>query len=298
MEIDRRALKQQARETMRLTNPSFRLVTLVYLLMTTGVSVALSRIAIWTGSETVSIFFNLLYMLYGTVAQFGFCLWSLWTYQQLDPGLGALTQGFSVAGRVILMNLGITLRTILWYLCGALFLIFPTVLLLFLLPVHLVWAAWLFFVVGLLTVIYAISLRYSLAPYLLADYPDDGSEAAIRRSVGLMQGWKWELFRLDLTFVGWMLLAFAIQVAVYVVALVQAGFVETVTQTISQVNITPEVLIALREEGTAILNRPLPTLLAQLLPLPIILWYIPYRAVSYAGFYDARTHLQQSASPL
>lgn len=38
MEIDRRELKRQAREAIRLSRPSFWVVTLVYLLMTTGVS--------------------------------------------------------------------------------------------------------------------------------------------------------------------------------------------------------------------------------------------------------------------
>lgn len=298
MEIDRRALKQRARETMHLTNPSFRLVTLVYLLMTTGVSVALSRIAIWTGSETVSIFFNLLYLLYSTVAQFGFCLWALWTYQQLDPGLGALAQGFSVTGRVILMNLSIALRTIGWYFCGALIMLPPAVLLMVILPLSLFWGPWLLFVLGLMGLLYAISLRYSLAPFLLADHPDDGSEAAVRRSVALMKGWRWEMFRLDLTFVGWIVLVLVIQVGIDVLFLMQSGFLETVKQTLAQVNVTQEVIWALQAEGEAVLSRPLPTLLTRLLPLPITLWYVPYRSVSYAGFYDARTRLQQSASLL
>ena len=33
-----------------------------------------------------------------------------------------------------------------------------------------------------------------MAPYLLADYPDDGAGAAVRRSVEMMRGRKWELF--------------------------------------------------------------------------------------------------------
>ena len=38
MELNRRELKAQAREQMRETRPPFWLVTLVYLLLTTGVS--------------------------------------------------------------------------------------------------------------------------------------------------------------------------------------------------------------------------------------------------------------------
>ena len=38
MEIDRKELKRMAKESMSLSNPSFWIVTLVYVLMTTGVS--------------------------------------------------------------------------------------------------------------------------------------------------------------------------------------------------------------------------------------------------------------------
>ena len=38
MEIDRGQIKAQARQAMSLTRPSFWIVTLVYILMTTGIS--------------------------------------------------------------------------------------------------------------------------------------------------------------------------------------------------------------------------------------------------------------------
>ena len=41
-----------------------------------------------------------------------------------------------------------------------------------------------------------------MAPYLLLDRPELGPGAAVRDSVVLMKGWKWELFKLDLSFLG------------------------------------------------------------------------------------------------
>ena len=115
MGIDRKTLKRQAREAMGLPRPGFRTVTLVYILMTSGVSILFSLIPLPAGSDyapgTATIFLSLFLFLYDTVVDFGYTLWALWANRRLNPGPGALLQGFSVAGRVILMRLLILLRT-------------------------------------------------------------------------------------------------------------------------------------------------------------------------------------------
>jgi uncharacterized membrane protein len=45
--------------------------------------------------------------------------------------------------------------------------------------------------------------RYRLATYILADLPETGVNAAIRRSSEVMKGRKMELFSLEVSFVGW-----------------------------------------------------------------------------------------------
>ena len=50
------------------------------------------------------------------------------------------------------------------------------------------------------------SYRYALAPYLMAEDPDMGVMEAIARSKELMNGNKWRLFCLQLSFIGWSLL--------------------------------------------------------------------------------------------
>jgi len=50
------------------------------------------------------------------------------------------------------------------------------------------------------------ALRYSMSYYLLHDNPKLGAQDTIRKSKELMAGYKWKLFCLHLSFIGWYLL--------------------------------------------------------------------------------------------
>ena len=194
MKIDRRALKARAREAMRRTSPSFWAVALLYLLLTTGVQSALSLLASVLPGGSSWVFLNVLFFLYSMVLQFGLRLWALWAWRKQDPGAGSLIQGFSIPGRVVVMELLILLRILGWTI-GFAILLSPFLMLLTASPV-LYWIA-----LGAVSVLLTIvTLRYSMAPYLLADRPDDGASLAIRRSVAMMHRRTWELFKLQLSF--------------------------------------------------------------------------------------------------
>lgn len=62
---------------------------------------------------------------------------------------------------------------------------------------------------GLLFIIPGIIANYSYAmtPFLMADHPELTASEAIEHSKTLMDGHKWELFILHLTFIGWSILA-------------------------------------------------------------------------------------------
>ncbi|MCI9353061.1 MAG: DUF975 family protein [Lawsonibacter sp.] len=286
MEIDRRALKRQARERMALTDPKFWVVALAYIAMTTGVAWLFSLVPTpGTGSspvpfiDTVQIFLQLLLILYQTVVQFGLCLWALWTWRQLDPGVSSLMQGFSVAGRVLLMELSILFRTLGWYFPVALALSVPfTMVLVGVGDYGTRWIFVLLFVICLFIALYAISLRYALAPYLLADRPDDGFSIPILRSVELMRGWKMELFKLELSFIGWELINLALSFSVLLLCLSRAGL------------LTPEAILmeTWLDQLTDVIYSTPTVILRTLVTVPVSLWLIPYRSVSEAGFYDAR----------
>ena len=288
MEIDRRELKRQAREAIRVSRPSFWVVSLVYLLMTTGVSTLAGLLVPAPDTGNISLpalFLSILLSLYSTVVGFGFTLWSMWTSRKLSPGLGSLADGFSVALLVIMTSILIFLHMLAWSL-----LCIPVVWLV-LIPVLL--SPSLSFLVipvliaGIMIFSYWVSLRYALAYYLLADHPDHGAFAAVRRSVELTRGWKWEMFKLFFSFLGWELLDLLLYTLVLVQVLVQGGFFQA---------------LSLEHYGAAyvlyqiILSYPSSALLLLLASIPVKLWLYPYRSVTMAGFYDARLRLQREGS--
>ncbi|GLX70318.1 DUF975 family protein [Paenibacillus glycanilyticus] len=74
----------------------------------------------------------------------------------------------------------------------------------------------LYFMVGLFTFLWTLllvipgiiaALRYSQAYFILRDNPDIGIMAAIDESKQIMKGNKWRYFVLQLTFIGWAILA-------------------------------------------------------------------------------------------
>lgn len=291
MELDCKQIKYQARQSIALPRPPFWAVTLVYLLVTTGVSAAVDLVTAMTavpGSlfNSVGFFLAVLTALFTVVVDFGYTLWALWTQRRLNPGMGSLLEGFSVAGRVIWMQVLISLRTFCW----ALPLGFAFTLLLSLLE-PLLFSSPLLMAAALLLLyaaVWAILLRYALAPYLLADRPDDGGGAAVRRSVELMRNWKWQLFRLEFSFFGWELLALALSGAVLSYFLWRAGFFPLLLH--GSLEQTYELYLSVS-------GSPLPLLLSNLAVLPLALWLLPYRAVSRAGFYEHRMQYQRSSAP-
>lgn len=281
MELDRAELKRRARERMALTDPKFWVVALAYLAMTTGISWLVSLIPVPSGGAILdlNLFFQLLLMLYTTVVQFGLCLWALWTYRQLDPDVNALMQGFSVAGRVISMELGILLRILGWYFLVSILLAMPVFLLLIGGGGPGVGVLSLLIMgIGLLSTIIFLELRYALAPYLLADHPDDGPTVPILRSVSLMRGWKWELFKLEFSFIGWEAVNFVLSKGVILFFLYRTGML---TQ---EIFLNDELFV---QALNVVYSAPA-VILSTLVTVPVSLWLIPYRETARAGFYDAR----------
>lgn len=52
-----------------------------------------------------------------------------------------------------------------------------------------------------------LSYAYKMTPFLLNDYPELSPKEALKLSREMMKGYKWNLFVLDLTFIGWDILA-------------------------------------------------------------------------------------------
>ena len=86
MKIDRKGLKAQAKQAIRAAAPVFWLVTLVYLLLTEGLSTVVGWLAptfqpadlLWGGTVGwLSLFISILLTLYLWVMDFGYRLWAL-----------------------------------------------------------------------------------------------------------------------------------------------------------------------------------------------------------------------------
>ena len=278
MEIDRKQIKQQARESMLLAKPSFWVVTLVYMLMTTGVSIIADF-----SDGTLGLFLTIAITMYSWVVGFSYRLWAIWTVRRLEPGLGSLMEGFSVAGRVIMLESSILVRTLGWTFMMA---IPAGFLLVFSMTTNLLGY---FLVIGLLSIaVSIITLRYSMAAYVLADYPDLGPSYALHQSVQLTRGWIGELVKLHLSFIGWYILSTVLSFAGMVVgALVSGGI------TVAAL-LTPDGFAQL----PTVLSAGIPSLLGTLLALPVTLYLTPYIEVTMAQFYDARIRLGEPASDM
>lgn len=292
MELNRKELKTQARQAIRASVPAFWKVSLVYLLLTTALNTLVDLVVppfqpqslyLGGGLSWLSLFITILLTLYLWVMRFGYTLWSLRTARAQQPGLGALMEGFGMAGRVVLMELVILLYSFLWALLLS---VGFALVLLFLSSVLMGYQAavivGMLIAVGIYAAIFAIMLRYAMAPYLLADYPDDGVSAAVRRSVEMMRGRKWDLFKLYFSFLGWELLGILISILVCLPVL--AGILATVTSGIPPVEIY-----------NAIVTNSLVTTLTALATIPLYLWLMPYRSTAVALFY--RTVMEQPVNP-
>ena len=286
MELNRRELKAQARERMRKTHPPFWLLTLVYLLLTTGVSTLadLTGAAQFTfppsSGDTLPLFLYLLILLYTTVMNFGYQIWALRVYRRQQVRYGTLIDGFSMAGRVLLMELYIFGCTLCWALAfgtaGGLALLLlnwlpPVLLVLLIYGAGFGIAMW-------------ISYRYAMAPFLLMDRPEAGAIAPVRESVAMMKGWKWEYFKLDFSFFGWYLLNALLSLGVELAFILPA-----VLELLQATEVDPALLI----NG---LELPwIAALLSTLIQVPLSLWLNPYVAIAHAGFYQV--WVQQAAAP-
>lgn len=290
MEIHRKALKDRAKQTMRQNVPSAWLVALLFWGLTTGVS-NLSDLAGFTtnlasssyGVQFFPLFFTLLLTLYSVVMDFGYKIWCLRAWRRDEANFATLIDGFGMAGQVLMMEIHIFVRLFGWCLLPG---IPATVIISSVNSLEVMVLLMELFTFALIPYLYFIRLRYALTPYLLMDRPERGAAAAVRESVNLMRGWKMELFKLDLSFLGWYVLEWGLAI------LAQVIFLIPTLLGILQSGATSETLLTLAAGTTA------GSLVGLLLCLPVELWLLPYTGLARAGFYDARISFVPPAPPV
>lgn len=227
--IDRKFLKGRAKEWMRAARPAFWQVTLIYLLATSVLSELVSSVLpgqdllrqaenyltsgnleqaehliqqLFRGNTgLILIFASVLLSLYSLVVDYGYMSYSLGVVRGQNPGYGEPFSRFYMAGKIIGAQLLMLLFTFLWSM--------------------------LFVIPGIIA-----AYRYQMIPYILLDDPDCPIMEAFRRSKQLMQGRKWELFVLEMSFFLWILGATAVTALV-------PGFLSVVVAVVCNLFLVP-----------------------------------------------------------
>ena len=195
--IDRIQLKREAKEIVRSARVSAYLFTVLYLAIVTalellnayvsgtvptymeayfpGVPVPefFARVAQLPG--TLVLFVSVMVWLLGAVLLAGHTLYHLGIRRGEEMEYTTLFDGFAFVGKVILLQLVMTLFISLWSM--------------------------LFVIPGLIA-----SYRYRFAMYNLCENPEMGVMEALAMSCTQTRGHKMDLFVLDLSFLGWSLL--------------------------------------------------------------------------------------------
>lgn len=204
MFIDRPALKRQARELINTTKPSPVLVALVFVLVSALVSYLYGKVSnvmlspaeyqeflrYYTAGDAQSALeivanheptaagglVGVLLRIVSLMLSAGFTIFSLNVIRRTAPCFGNLLDGFGMFLRIIVLSVLEGLFVFLW----SLLLVVPGII---------------------------ASYRYRLALYLLLDHPEMSPMQCIRESKRLMNGYKGALFVMDLSFIGWSILA-------------------------------------------------------------------------------------------
>ncbi len=162
-------LRAAARQSLSGRWTTAVLVTLLYMILA---SVFSSPVYARNYASLISV---LLYILVLYPIVYGYCVFALNVSRGEGARVGTLFEGFDNWGRVVLTGLLRSVYIFLWTL--------------------------LLVVPGIIK-----SYSYAMTMFVLRDNPHMSADEAITESMHLMSGHKWKLFRLDLSFIGWICL--------------------------------------------------------------------------------------------
>ncbi len=170
--IDRQKCKWEAAELLREAQVSPKAMTALYM----GLLIVLELISSLVDTGFFSIFLSILVSLISTVLASGFALYCMAIRRGERAEFLTLFDGFSFVGKLILLDILFSLFVFLWSL--------------------------LFVIPGVIA-----AYRYGFAFYNLYEDPDLGVMEALEMSKRQTLGYKSQLFVLDLSYIGWGLLA-------------------------------------------------------------------------------------------
>lgn len=262
LEYDRVRLKTAARQAMRGQRPHPMLVTLLFsVIVGAGSQIINWILGAATGSASLSRLYaqafleyqdveaaiqyalmsfglprliftvvlgglltGLLVSLWQGIMRVGYSGFCLSMARGRQPQYGELFLGFPRAGTVLAAQLLVTVFCFLWGLllgAGGVVLMIGVFLLMEAVPalaVLLMLCVYIALIVGVVW----ITLRYAMVDFLIADRGLGGMEA-VRESKRLMKGNTGKLFLLNLSFIGWYLLEFAVIMVCVIICIAMLG---------------------------------------------------------------------------
>ena len=246
--IDRKQLKQQMKDLLRSAQVGARGMTLLYLALVCALNLTDSLTGL-VNDGLPAMFVSILTSLLGMVLSAGFVLYCMAVRRGERAEYLTLFDGFSFVGRIILLNIVEYLFIFLWSL--------------------------LFVIPGIIA-----AYRYRFALYNLYENPGIGVMEALNMSKQQTLGYKGQLFMLDLSYIGWLLLA-------SLTSVVQTGYIYAC---IFQ---DPGYYLANPTQVYAI-TLPMPVGLQVVLgcvwPLLVALFYLPVYQCTELGYFDTAKH--------
>ena len=228
MGINRIALKRNSKQCLRTSNPNPLIMGLIYFGITyilsnlssrlTGVQVdvqeytnALQTMDMTFFQDTIknynpsagAVLIDIAIRILLIILHVGFMIFVLNTlYKRENASYYNLLDGFAVTGRALVMYLLMAIYVLLWSL--------------------------LFVIPGIIAL-----YRYRMSLFLLLEHPELTPAQCIEESKRMMKGHKSELFSLDLSFLGWIILSIIPFVSAYVTPYMQltyAGFYDSLNR--------------------------------------------------------------------
>ena len=220
MDLDRRQLKTEAKQAMAGVRPRPYWVCLVYMIILTllqMLSMRLdgsieaykqmflgARMGVITYVEPVPVggamgwLLDVALQIMTAVVAVGFVIYTMRLWRHVHASVGSLFDGFGVFFRAVWIQLLPSLLIGLWSMIYAV----PAAMLVAMTGQS--W--WLIAALPLMAPAIMASYSYRLATYVMLDRPELGCLRCVALSRDMMRGRRWELFKLDVSFLGWMLL--------------------------------------------------------------------------------------------
>lgn len=204
MIINRLAVKAQAKEIIRNSKPKVLYVGAVYFVFSLVISLLVSKLynisasdlynymaAVFDGNYNATAAYSeriydalmspaaniisIALAIASTLVGAGFIIFLLNSIRGTEPSIGNLLDGFAHFGKIIWLNILMFIFVWLW----SILLVIPGII---------------------------AAYRYSMAIYILIDNPQMSALDCIRESKRMTSGYKGQLFMLELSFFGWVLL--------------------------------------------------------------------------------------------